>query len=94
MLHNDIRSEIDTREFEMKNCLLFLAALFSLSAVSHTESEKFDAARHMINVVDANTSFDTISDAPARVLEWSCPEVFFGINIIGLYFLKPIVRIE
>ena len=67
----------------MKNCLLFLAALFSLSAVSHTESEKFDAARYMVNVVDANTSFDTISDAPARVLEWSRPEVFFGINIIG-----------
>ena len=83
MLHNDLRSEIDTREFEMKNCLLFLAALFSLSAVSHTESEKFDTARYMVNVVDANTSFDTISDAPARVLEWGRPEVFFGINIDG-----------
>ena len=67
----------------MKNCLLFFAALFSLPAVSHTESEKFDTARYMVNVVDANTSFDTISDAPARVLEWSRPEVFFGISIIG-----------
>ena len=67
----------------MKNCLLFFAALFSLPAVSHTESEKFDTARYMVNVVDANTSFDTISDAPAHILEWSRPEVFFGINING-----------
>lgn len=52
MLHNDLRSEIDTREFEMKNCLLFFAALVSLSAVSHTESEKFDTARYMVNVVN------------------------------------------
>ena len=67
----------------MKNCLLLFAALVSLSAVSHTESEKFDTARYMVNVVDANTSFDTISDAPAHILEWSRPEVFFGINING-----------
>ena len=83
MLHNDLRSEIDTREFEMKNCLLFLAALFSFPAVSHTESEKLDTARYMVNIVDANTSFDTISDAPTHILEWSRPEVFFGINVAG-----------
>lgn len=67
----------------MKNSLLFFAALFSFPAVSHTESEKLDTARYMVNIVDANTSFDTISDAPTHILEWSRPEVFFGINING-----------
>ena len=57
MLHNDLRSEIDTREFEMKNCLLFLAALVSLSADSRTESEKFDAARYMVNVAGEHGRF-------------------------------------
>ena len=67
----------------MKRSILLFSALISLSALSHTESEKLDTARYMVNVVDANTSFDTISDAPAHILEWSRPEVFFGINING-----------
>ena len=66
-----------------KKRILLFSALISLSALSHTESEKLDTARYMVNVVDANTSFDTISDAPAHILEWSRPEVFFGINING-----------
>ena len=57
----------------MKRSILLFSALISLSALSHTESEKLDTARYMVNVVDANTSFDTISDAPAHILEWSRP---------------------
>ena len=65
-------------------CLaMCMTALSYATALPHTESEKLDTARYMVNVVDANTSFDTISDAPAHILEWSRPEVFFGINING-----------
>ena len=65
-------------------CLaMCMTALSYATALPHTESEKLDTARCMVNVVDANTSFDTISDAPAHILEWSRPEVFFGINING-----------
>ena len=60
-----------------------MTALSYATALPHMESEKLDTARYMVNVVDANTSFDTISDAPAHILEWSRPEVFFGINING-----------
>ena len=65
-------------------CLaMCMTALSYATALPHMESEKLDTARYMVNVVDANTSFDTISDAPAHILEWSRPEVFFGINING-----------
>ena len=65
-------------------CLaMCMTTLSYATALPHTETEKLDTARYMVNVVDANTSFDTISDAPAHILEWSRPEVFFGINING-----------